>query len=106
MFFEFRQYTIFEGKMQEWVQYMEGVIIPMQIARGMVVVGSFVDEQDPNTYYWIRRFDSEEQRVELYKAVYESEEWVKTVGPRVGELIDRSKIVVKRITPTPHSVLR
>lgn len=105
MFFEFRQYSCFPGKRDEWVEYMESVVIPFQASKGMVVVGSFVDEEDENIYYWMRRFTDEEERKRLYAAVYESDEWKNTMGPRVGELLDRSKIVVKRIVPTSKSII-
>ena len=42
MFFELRQYRTLPGKRAEWVAYMEEVIIPFQVSKGMVVVGSFV----------------------------------------------------------------
>ena len=105
-FFEYRQYWCWPGKRAEWVKYMEEVIIPFQVSKGMVVVGSFVQQDDEDAYIWVRRFDSEEQRVALYAAVYESDEWVSDMGPKVPEMMDRSRIVVTRIEPTPKSVLR
>lgn len=105
MFFEFRQYTCFPGKRDEWVDYMQSVVIPYQASKGMVVVGSFVDEEDEDIYYWMRRFADEEDRKRLYEAVYESDRWKNEIGPKVGELLDRSKIVVKRIVPTSKSVI-
>ncbi len=106
MFIELRQYRLRPGKREEWIEYMEGEIIPFQISKGMVVVGSFVGEEEEDLYVWIRRFDSEEQREQLYAAVYEDEEWTSVIGPKVGTLIDREQIVVKRIQPTPRSVIR
>ncbi|MFW5738347.1 MAG: NIPSNAP family protein [Spirochaetota bacterium] len=105
MFFEFRQYTCFPGKRDEWVEYMQNVVIPFQASKGMVVVGSFVDEENEDIYYWMRRFADEEERKRLYAAVYESDEWKNDMGPKVGELLDRSKIVVKRIIPTAKSII-
>jgi quinol monooxygenase YgiN len=105
MFFELRQYTCFPGKRDEWVEYMESVVIPFQASKGMVVVGSFVDEEDEDRYYWIRRFADEDERKQLYAAVYESDEWKEKMSPRVGELLDREKIVVRRIVPTPKSII-
>ena len=81
MFYEFRQYTLFPGKRAEWVKYMESVVIPFQVAKGMVVLGSFVDEQDENVYYWIRRFKNEKERERLYKKVYESSAWKNEIWP-------------------------
>jgi len=105
MFFELRRYKVFDGKMDEWVDFMEREIIPFQISKGMVVAGSFRGEDDA-TYVWLRRFDSEEQRERLYAAVYETDEWKNHFAPRVGELIDREAIEVTRVVPTPRSVIR
>ncbi len=73
-FYELRQYKIRPGKMDEWIQFMEGTILPFQISKGMVVTGSYRGEEDDSVYIWMRRFESEEQREQLYKTVYESDE--------------------------------
>jgi hypothetical protein len=106
MFFEFRHYRIIDGKRADWVKFMEEVIIPFQISKGMVVVGSFVAEQEPDLYVWIRRFDSEEERERLYKAVYESDQWINVIKPVTDTMLDRSRIVVTRMVPTSRSVIR
>lgn len=104
--YELRRYQVRPGQMDAWVTYMEEVIIPFQVARGMVVSGSFRGESDDDTYIWLRRFDSEDERERLYEAVYEDDEWKTQIGPRVGELIDRSAIDVTRLNATPKSVLQ
>ena len=106
MFFELREYHTKPGKRAEWVKLMDEEIIPYQISKGMVVVGSFVGEQEEDLYVWIRRFDSEEERVRLYAAVYENDYWKNDMSPRIGDLLDRSKTVVKRVEATPKSVIR
>lgn len=103
-FYELRQYKILPGKMDEWLAMMEGEIIPFQIGKGMVITGSYRGEDDDSVYVWMRRFESEDQRKELYAAVYESDEWKNDIGPRVGEVMDRSAIQVTRIVPTSKSV--
>ena len=85
MFFELREYRTLPGKREEWVRFMEEVIIPFQVSKGMVVAGSFVGAEEDDLYIWIRRFDSEEQRIQLYEAVYESDEWKNNIGPQVPE---------------------
>ena len=90
--------------MDEWIQFMEEEILPFQISKGMVVTGSYRGEEDDSIYVWMRRFESEEQREQLYKAVYESDEWKEKIAPRVPELNDRSAAQVTRIVPTPKSV--
>ena len=104
MFYELRRYKIADGKMDEWVRFMEQVIIPFQVAKGMVIVGSFRGE-DETTYVWLRRFDSEPERERLYAEVYQSDRWRDEIAPRVAELM-LPDIEVTRIVPTPHSVIR
>ncbi len=106
VFFELRQYRMRPGKRDEWIRFMEEEVIPFQIARGMVVVGSFAGAEEEDLYVWIRRFDSEEEREQIYAAVYESDYWKNELDPKVPELIDRTKTVITRIQPTPRSVIR
>ncbi|MDE0040019.1 MAG: NIPSNAP family protein [Gammaproteobacteria bacterium] len=103
MFYELRRYKIADGKMDDWVRFMEEVIIPFQVAQGMVIVGSFRGE-DETTYVWLRRFASEAEREELYAKVYQSDRWRGEIAPRVAELM-LPDIEVTRIVPTPHSVI-
>ena len=103
MFFELRQYRILPGRMEEWIELMEDVIIPFQVAQGMVITGSFRGETDDSVYVWTRRFRSEEDRKRLYQLVYESDKWKNEVAPRVAELMDTSSVSVQRIVPTPKS---
>ena len=105
MFLELRQYTTHPGQRNNWVTYMEEVIIPFQVSKGMVIVGSFVGEQDENLYVWIRRFESESERERQYEAVYQSDEWLNNISPKIPDMLDRDKIVVTRIEPTAVSVI-
>ncbi len=106
MFFELREYRTMPGQRENWVKFMEEEIIPFQVGKGMTILGSFVGEEEDDLYIWVRRFDSEEQREKLYEAVYESDYWVSEVAPRIPEMMDRSKIVVRRIEATPRSVIQ
>jgi hypothetical protein len=101
-----RQYQVQPGKMAEWLKVMEEEIIPFQVSKGMVICGSFRGETDDSVYVWLRRFDSEAQREALYKAVYETDYWKNTIAPKVGNLLDRSAMVVTRLVPTERSTVR
>ena len=122
-FFELRIYEVFSNKMNEWLDLMENTIIPFQVSKGMVIHGSFVENsfdkfylkngiremdtvKDRNLYIWIRRFKDFEHKKMLYKKVYESEEWVKNIGPKVEKLINRNTIVVHNISPTALSIMK
>lgn len=106
MLYELRIYECHPGQRDAWVQYMEEEIIPFQVAKGMVVVASFVDEQDPNRYVWMRRFVDEAERVRLYEAVYQSDEWKDGFAPRNPAMLNRETIQVMRLNPTAKSVLQ
>ncbi|MFN0038892.1 MAG: NIPSNAP family protein [Burkholderiales bacterium] len=105
-FCELRSYRIKDGKRERWVKLMEEGIIPYQVARGMVIVGSWVDQEQPDHYLWMRRFESEEERKALYKAVYEDPAWNNEFKSHIDEMLDRAKIVVTRLDPSPKSVMR
>lgn len=104
-FYELRQYRTRPGLRDKWVKYMEEIIIPFQVAQGMNIVGSFVGQEEDDLFVWIRRFESEEQREELYKKVYESEHWKTAIAPSVPTMLDRSRIVVTQVEPTPMSAM-
>lgn len=106
MIFELRQYRIKGGQREKWVKLMEEEIIPFQISKGMVVVGSFVGEEEEDLYVWIRRFENEEERERLYKEVYESDYWQNELRPQVNEMLDRETMQVTRLEATPKSVIQ
>lgn len=106
MFYEIRRYQSKPGRRDEWVGYMENVVLPFQTRMGMTVIASFVDEEDPDGYVWIRRFESEAEREALGAAVYASDEWKNEVGPPVYEMLIPEKSVITRAVPTPASPLR
>lgn len=106
-FFELRQYQIYPGKMEQFVQFMDEVVIPFQVSCGMVVVGSFYGEENENLYVWIRRFESEEERERLYKAVYESDHWKNVIKSDIDQMLNREPgLDVRRIIASPRSILR
>ena len=106
MIFELRQYQMKPGKKAEWQKLMEEEIIPLQVQKGMVIVGSFVGEEDENIYVWIRRFKDEAERKRLYKEVYENAHWEKNLLPRVASCIEREKNIITRLLATTKSVLQ
>ena len=106
MFFELREYRTVAGQRDNWVKFMEEVIIPYQVSKGMVIIGSFVGQEEDDLYVWIRRFENESERERLYKAVYESATWKNEISPKIPDMLYRDKIVVTRIEATPMSVIQ
>lgn len=106
MLYEYRVYTCYPGKREEFIKLMEEEVVPFQVSKGMVFVASFIDEQNPDKYIWMRRFESEEERVQLYAAVYESDTWKNEMLGKVLACIDRTKHQITRLVPTTKSILR
>ncbi|MDA0771024.1 MAG: NIPSNAP family containing protein [SAR202 cluster bacterium Casp-Chloro-G4] len=106
MFFELREYRTLPGKRQDWVDYMEQIIIPFQVSKGMVILGSFVGQEEDDLYIWIRRFEDDAEKERLYEAVYESDTWKNEIGPKIPGMMDRTKIVVRRIEASSRSVIQ
>ena len=92
-FFELRIYEVYKNKMPDWIKFMNEEIIPFQREKGMEINGTFImnssdnffeeggerkmhSEEKESTYVWIRRFLNKDHKKELYKAVYESGEWI------------------------------
>ena len=105
MFFELRRYPLKPGKRDEWVKWMDEEVIPFQMSKGMVILASFVDEEN-DTYVWIRRFESEEEKDALYTAVYQSDYWKNEASPKVGDLIDRDNLEITILKATPRSFMQ
>ena len=106
MFFELRQYHLFPGKRDEYVEWMENIIIPGQMAMGVVIIGSFVSPEDEDLYVWIRRFDSDAQLEAFNAAYYTTDEWTNELLPKAQEMNDFSRMIVIRLEATPTSVIR
>lgn len=105
-FFELRTYTIKQGCRDPWVRLMESVVIPFQVEKGMTVIASFISLDEEDTYIWIRRFESEDQRKALYDAVYGSETWKTDIRTAMGDMLIREEIKVQRLEATPDSPIQ
>ena len=122
-FFELRIYEVYPNKMADWIKFMDVEIIPFQKAKGMEINGTFVMDSSDNffeeggerkmfsevkgsTYVWIRRFLNKDHKNELYKAVYESDEWITYYRPKVKELINLNTIIVHNLSATEMSLLK
>ena len=92
--------------MEQWLEFMEGTIIPFRASRGMVITGGYRSEEDDSVCFRTRRFENEASREALYAAVYESDFRKIEVAPKVVDLIDRDLIQVTRVVPMPFSAAR
>ena len=73
---------------------------------GREVLVSKRQKEEEALYVWIRRFESEEERERLYKAIYEIEHWKNYIAPQVPDMLFREQIKVTRLEATPKSVIQ
>ena len=106
MFFELRQYHIRPGQQEKWVKCMEEEIIPFQVKMGMVVLGSFVGEEDASR---LRLDPPLRERGRAQAALRRGlpERLLEERDLGAGRhMIDREQIKVTRLTATPRSPIQ
>jgi hypothetical protein len=88
---DLRQYTLFPGVRNEFVDLFDREFVETQEAVGMRVIGQFRDLGDPNRFVWIRGFPDMAARGRALKAFYvESEAWKKHSSLARSMMIDSS----------------
>ena len=105
MFFELRVYSLVPGKADEFAEYMDDVIIPYQLSKGMVILASFVNDAK-DTYVWIRRFEDEADKEARYDAVYNTDYWRDEVAPKLPAMMDVDNLRVTILEATPRSFMQ
>ena len=102
MFLELRRYIVHPVHRDAWVKIMEEKIFPFIMPKGMVVLGSFTALNDSSQYVWLRSFRNDQERVRLYKAVYESEYWGKEIIPSADKMLEWEGIKNVRAVSLRH----
>lgn len=104
--FEVRTYPVNPGAMDEWIEFMEGKIVPFITSKGIKVEAMFRGVEDPDTFVWIRSFKDEDDRQALYKAVYETDDWQTNFKPTVRRLVDVENAIVNLVEATTGSPIQ
>jgi hypothetical protein len=106
MLYELREYRVKKGKMKQWLRLMEEEIMPFQVSQGMVIPAGFTAPKEADLYVWFRRFRNEAERKRLYRKVYESDHWKKTLAPKIEKVLHMESIVVTELAPTSWSIMQ
>ncbi|HEX9866200.1 MAG TPA: NIPSNAP family protein [Acidimicrobiia bacterium] len=101
MLVEIRRYTIEPGRRDEFVAWFEREVMPAMEAEGMRILGMFVGVEDPDSFFYLRGFTSEEERARQIEAFYDSAEWDHTLRPRAMEM--EESFHVELVRSTEHS---
>ena len=74
MIYQLRIYTINRGMMDQWVEFFNETVVPIQQKHGIKIDGEWVNE-DKNQFIWIRSFANAEDMKAKEAAFHESPEW-------------------------------
>ena len=86
MVIELRNYLLKAGARDEFIRYFKNHFIDSQKSMGASIPGLFTIKNEPNRFFWIRGFDSMEQRSKFLPAFYGGEVW-KTFGPTANDMM-------------------
>ncbi|MFE0316920.1 NIPSNAP family protein, partial [Streptomyces albogriseolus] len=78
---ELRQYTLRPGRRDELIELFDREFVETQEETGMVVLGQFLDLDDPNCFVWLRGFRDMTARHHALTAFYGGPVWAEH-GPR------------------------
>jgi heme-degrading monooxygenase HmoA len=86
MLVEIRRYTIKPGRRDEFVRFFRAEVMPAMEAAGMRILGVYVGVEDSQTFFYLRGFDSADQRDRQLNAFYQGREWLGGMRDRALEM--------------------
>jgi hypothetical protein len=94
MIVEVRSYRIKPGRRAEFIEFFETRSIPALRSRGMKVLGSLLDLENPNKFVWLRSFPSLEERDRIKNDFYEGELWKNELEAIAMPMIDSYDVIL------------
>ncbi|WP_276502327.1 hypothetical protein [Terrimonas pollutisoli] len=86
MVMELRNYLLKPGVRDEFIRYFKKHFIDSQKSTGAFIPAMFTIKDEPDRFFWIRGFDSMEQRSKFLFAFYGGEVW-KKFGPAANDMM-------------------
>lgn len=83
---ELRSYLLKQGTRDKFIQYFKNHFIESQNALGAYTPGLFRIKGEDNRFFWIRGFDSMQERSRFLPAFYGGEVW-KEFGPPANDMM-------------------
>lgn len=88
---ELRQYTLYPGARDEFIELYDRELVETQEACGMRIIGQFRDLGDPNRFIWMRGFPDMPSREKALNAFYlHGEAWKARGEAASSKMIDSS----------------
>jgi hypothetical protein len=99
---ELRRYTLHPGRLPELLAVFEHHLIEPQEDSGMVVGGTFRDEDDPSSFTWLRGFADHEVRVRALESFYGGPVWARYSDEANATMVDSDDVLLLQPTRPPH----
>jgi len=101
---ELRQYTLFPGTRNEFVELFCREFIATQEAVGIKLIGQFLDLGDPNRFVWMRKFpDMASREKSLTSFYFHSEAWEKYGEIARAKMIDSTDALLLHPTHSNYT---
>jgi hypothetical protein len=99
---ELRRYTLHAGRLPDLLAVFEGHLIEPQEHSAMSIGGTFADEDDPDTFTWLRGFAGHDERVRALETFYGGPVWARHSAAANATMVDSDDVLLLRPTRPPH----
>jgi hypothetical protein len=99
---ELRRYTLHADAFADLIAIFEHHLVEAQEQTGMIVGGLFIDEDDADSFTWLRGFPSHDERVRSLEAFYRGPVWARHSDSANATMVDSDDVLLLRPTSPPH----
>ena len=100
---ELRRYTLHPRRLPDLLAVFERHLIQPQEDSGMTVGGTFADEDDPDSFTWLRGFADHRARVRALETFYGGPVWGRHCDAANATMVDSDDVLVLRPTHPAHA---
>jgi len=94
MIIEMRTYTTKPGCRERFLEVFREKTIPAHVEIGMKLLGPFISVEDPNTFFFMRRFPDLASREPMKARLYVGELWKSELENVLMPMIEKYEVVV------------
>ena len=99
---ELRRYTLHPGRLPDLLAVFERHLVEPQEESGMTLGGTFADEDDPDSFTWLRGFVEVGDRVRALQAFYGGPVWAQHRDAANAAMVDSDDVLLLRPTRPTH----
>jgi NIPSNAP len=94
MIVEMRTYRVKPGMRARFLEVFQTKSVPAHAEIGMPILGPFLSVEDPDVFFFMRRFPDLSSREELKAKFYEGELWKRELEGLLMPMLERYDVVV------------